>query len=109
MISPLGASLESTWSGLLEGRSGIRPISNIDVEGFPVRFGGQVPDFQINQYLSAKESRRMDGFIQFGLVTGIQAMQDSGIEVTKGIKTVSVLPWVQVSVVSLPLRPAMLF
>ena len=71
MISPLGASLESTWSGLLEGKSGIRPISNIDVEGFPVRFGGQVPDFEINQYLSAKESRRMDGFIQFGLVTGI--------------------------------------
>ena len=86
MISPLGASLESTWSGLLEGRSGIRPISNIDVEGFPVRFGGQVPDFQISQYLSAKESRRMDGFIQFGLVTGIQAMRDSGIVVTEGNK-----------------------
>ena len=83
MISPLGASLESTWTGLLEGRSGIRSIANIDVEGYPVRFGGQVPEFQITQYLSPKETRRMDGFIQFGLVTGIQAMKDSGIQVTE--------------------------
>ena len=83
MISPLGASLESTWTGLLEGRSGIRSIANIDVEGYPVRFGGQVPEFPITQYLSRKETRRMDGFIQFGLVTGIQAMQDSGIQVTE--------------------------
>ena len=83
MISPLGASLESTWTGLLEGRSGIRSIANIDVEGYPVRFGGQVPEFPITQYLSPKETRRMDGFIQFGLVTGIQAMQDSGIQVTE--------------------------
>lgn len=83
MISPLGASLESTWTGLLEGKSGIRSIANIDVEGYPVRFGGQVPEFPITQYLSPKETRRMDGFIQFGLVTGIQAMQDSGIQVTE--------------------------
>lgn len=53
------------------------------MKSYPVRFGGEVPEFPVTQYLSPKEIRRMDGFIQFGLVTGIQAMQDSGLEVTE--------------------------
>ena len=82
MITPLGASLESSWDGLLAGKSGIGPITSFDTEGYPVRFGGTVPEFDISEYLSPKEARRMDGFIQYGLVTGIQAMSDAGIEVT---------------------------
>ncbi|MEX2489976.1 MAG: beta-ketoacyl-ACP synthase II [Pseudomonadales bacterium] len=82
MITPLGASMESTWEGILDGRSGIGPIKSFDTEGFPVRFGGAVPDFEIGEYLSPKEARRMDGFIQYGLVTGVQAMHDAGLEVT---------------------------
>ncbi|MFL2529486.1 MAG: beta-ketoacyl-ACP synthase II [Candidatus Azotimanducaceae bacterium] len=83
MISPLGASTQSSWTGLLEGRSGIDSITQFDMKSYPVRFGGEVPEFPVTQYLSPKEIRRMDGFIQFGLVTGIQAMQDSGLEVTE--------------------------
>ncbi len=82
MISPLGASMADSWDGIKAGKSGIGPIDIFDTEGFPVRFGGSVPDFDMKEYLSPKESRRMDGFIQFGLVTGIQAMNDSGLEVT---------------------------
>jgi len=82
MLSPLGASVESSWQGLLAGQSGISPIDVFDTEGFPVRFGGSVPEFDLSEYLNPKEARRMDGFIQFGLVTGIQAMRDSGLEVT---------------------------
>ena len=83
MISPLGASTQSSWTGLLEGRSGIGSITQFDMKSYSVRFGGEVPDFPVTQYLSPKEIRRMDGFIQFGLVTGIQAIQDSGLEVTE--------------------------
>jgi 3-oxoacyl-[acyl-carrier-protein] synthase II len=82
MITPLGASLESSWDGLLAGKSGIGPITSFNTEEYPVRFGGTVPEFDISEYLSPKEARRMDGFIQYGLVTGIQAMSDAGIEVT---------------------------
>jgi len=66
MISPLGTSLDETWQGLLASKSGIGPIDSFDTEGYPVRFGGAVPEFDMNEYLSAKEARRMDGFIQFG-------------------------------------------
>ncbi|MFT7132222.1 MAG: 3-oxoacyl-[acyl-carrier-protein] synthase II [Cyclobacteriaceae bacterium] len=82
MITPLGASMESTWSGLMAGDSGIRPIQTFDTEGFPVRFGGAVPEFDMSEYLSVKDARRMDGFIQFGMVAGMQAVKDSGLEVT---------------------------
>jgi 3-oxoacyl-[acyl-carrier-protein] synthase II len=82
MLTPLGTDMESSWQGLTAGKSGITPISSFDTTDFPVRFGGAVPEFDIAEYLNPKEARRMDGFIQFGLVTGIQAIQDSGLEVT---------------------------
>lgn len=82
MLTPLGADLESSWQALKEGRSGIRPITAFDATEFPVRFGGHVPEFDLSEYLPGKEAKRMDGFIQFGLVAGIQAMQDAGLEVT---------------------------
>ena len=82
MITPLGASLENSWDGLLAGKSGIGPITSFNTEGYPVRFGGTVPEFDISEYLSPKDARRMDEFIQYGLVTGIQAMADAGLEVT---------------------------
>ena len=82
MINPLGASADVSWQGLLAGKSGIGPIESFDTEGYNVRFGGAVPEFDMNEYISKKDARRMDGFIQYGLVTGIQAMNDSGLEVT---------------------------
>ncbi|MCB1692509.1 MAG: beta-ketoacyl-ACP synthase II [Pseudomonadales bacterium] len=82
MVTPLGADMVTSWEGMLAGKSGIGPISAFDATDYPVRFGGAVPEFDIGEYIPPKEARRMDGFIQFGLVTGVQAMRDSGIEVT---------------------------
>jgi len=80
MLSPLGASVESSWARLLEGKSGIGPITAFDASAYPVSFGGAVPDFAIDDYLPLKEARRMDGFIQWGLVAGIQAIKDAGLD-----------------------------
>ena len=82
MLTPLGVDLESSWQGLTAGTSGIAPIQSFDTTDYSVRFGGHVPEFDISEYLPPKEARRMDGFMQFGLVAGIQAMRDSGLEVT---------------------------
>ncbi len=82
MLSPLGASLKTSWEGLTAGKSGIGPINSFEIDQYPVRFGGAVPEFDLGEYLTPKEARRMDGFIQYGLVTGIQAIKDSGLEIT---------------------------
>lgn len=82
MLSPLGASLRSSWDGIVAGKSGIGPITSFDVTQYPVRFGGAVPDFDLDEYLAPKDARRMDGFIQYGMVAGIQAVKDAGLEVT---------------------------
>ena len=80
MLSPLGTSVESSWARMLEGKSGIGPITAFDASAYPVSFGGAVPDFAIDDYLPLKEARRMDGFIQWGLVAGIQAIKDAGLD-----------------------------
>ena len=80
MLSPLGASVDTSWEGLTAGRSGIAPITAFDADSYPVRFGGAVPEFDMSSYLPAKEARRMDGFIQWGLAAGIQAIRYSGLE-----------------------------
>lgn len=79
-LTPLGTDAQSSWDGMVKGHSGIKPITSFNTEGYPVRFGGQVPDFDIGQFLPPKEARRMDGFIQHGLVAGIQAVEDAGLE-----------------------------
>ena len=82
MLTPLGVDRDATWHGVQAGHSGIGPIEAFDASEFPVRFGGAVPDFDIDPYIPAKEARRMDGFIQYGLVAGIHAMQDAELDVT---------------------------
>lgn len=82
MVTPLGVNLQESWRRMLEGESGIRPISSFDTEGYPVTIGGSVPEFDISDYIPPKEARRMDGFIQLGLVAGHQALQDAGLEIT---------------------------
>jgi len=82
MLSPLGIDVAQSWSGILAGKSGISSIVHFDVEAFATRFGGSVKGFDIEQYMPAKDARRLDLFIQYGLAAGLQAIQDSGLEVT---------------------------
>ncbi len=83
IISPVGSTVKSAWDAVLKGESGIGPITRFDVSAFPVRFGGAVRGFDINEYISPKDARRMDEFMQYGVAAGMQAMTDSGIDMSK--------------------------
>ncbi len=82
LISPVGNSVSTAWSSILAGKSGIATITKIDHAPLSVHFAGEVKDFNIEEYVTAKEARHMDHFIHFGIAAGTQALRDSGIEVT---------------------------
>ena len=82
IISPVGNSVAEAWSNILAGQSGITNITKFDASAFASQVAGEVKGFDVDQYLSPKESRRMDTFIQYGLAAGIQAVRDAGLEVT---------------------------
>ncbi len=82
MLTPLGVDCETSWLQLTKGKSGIKPITSFDVSNYSVRFAGAVPDFDVEPYISNKESRRMDGFIRYAIVAGIQAMEDAALEIS---------------------------
>ena len=81
-VTPLGNTVEETWSGLLKGQSGIDFLTTFDTENFAVKFGGEIKGFNITEYITAKEAKKMDPFIHYGLAAGTQALKDSGLEVT---------------------------
>ena len=82
IVSPVGNTVKDAWTNIINGVSGIAPITNIDTEAQAVKFGGAVKDFDVSKYLSPKEAKKMDIFIHYGMAAGIQAFEDSGIEVT---------------------------
>ncbi len=82
-VSPVGNTLSDTWKAVLSGASGIATITKFDPSPFSTHFAGEVKNFKIEDYISAKESRHMDTFIHYGMAAGIQAMQDAGLTVTE--------------------------
>ncbi len=82
IICPVGLSVDEAWTNILAGNSGIRPITSFDVSEFPVRFGGTIEGFDVTDYVSRKDARKMDTFIHYGVAAGSQALRDSGLEVT---------------------------
>ena len=82
IISPVGNSVAEAWSNIVAGKSGITNITKFDASAFASQVAGEVKGFDVDQYLSPKEARRMDTFIQYGLAAGIQAVRDAGLEVT---------------------------
>jgi 3-oxoacyl-[acyl-carrier-protein] synthase II len=81
LVSPVGNSVEEGWANIVAGRSGIDRITKFDASGFNCHIAGEVRNFAIDSYISAKEARHMDTFIHYGMAAGIQALKDSGIEV----------------------------
>lgn len=82
-VSPLGNDLASTWDGIVNGRSGIGPITHFDTTGFSTRIGGMVKDFDPLQWIPPKDAKKMDPFIHYGVAASFMAMRDAGLEVTE--------------------------
>jgi 3-oxoacyl-[acyl-carrier-protein] synthase II len=82
IISPVGNDVPTAWANLLAGRSGIARITRFDAKDFRVQIAGEVRGFDVESYIAAKEVRRMDTFIHYGIAASVQAIRDSGLEIT---------------------------
>lgn len=82
MVSPLGHNVSESWAAVLAGKSGAAPITSFDASAFATQFSASVKNFDLSPYLSEKEARKVDPFIQYGMAAGIQAVEDSGLQVT---------------------------
>lgn len=81
IVSPVGSRVETAWENILSGKSGIGPIADFDASEFTTRIAGTVSDFDVGQYLSPKEARKLDPFIHYGIGATIDAIRDSGLEI----------------------------
>ena len=84
IISPVGNTVDEAWANIVAGKSGIAQITKFDASAFASRIAGEVKGFDVAQYLSPKEARRMDTFIHYGIAAGVQAIQDAGLEARPG-------------------------
>ena len=82
LVTPVGNNVPDTWNNIVAGISGIAPITAFDVTDFAVRFGGSIRDFNAEDYFSRKDMKKMDPFIHYGMAAGLQAVKDSGLEIT---------------------------
>lgn len=80
-INPIGHNVEETWKSIEEGKCGIAPISLFDTKGMKVTLAGEVKDFDITKYIDKKEAKKMDRFIQMGMIASKEAMLDSGLDI----------------------------
>ena len=87
IVSPVGNDIQTAWQNIVGGQSGIGQITRFDPTDFNCHIAGEVKDFDVTQYLSAKEARQMDTFIHYGIAAGIQAWKDSGLELTEEMAT----------------------
>lgn len=83
VVSPFGVGLDLFWDNLVQGNSGIKTITQVDLSHHDVKFGGECADFDAGQYLDKKEVKRMDRFTQLGMVAAQEALKDSGLDITK--------------------------
>ena len=82
-VTALGLDTQSTWTGVVNGRNGVKAIEHFDASAFSTRFSASLENFSTEGYLEPRDAKRMDLFIQYGMVAGIQAMRDSGLEITE--------------------------
>lgn len=82
-VSPFGIGVDKLWENLIEGNSGVRVFQNVNPEVHVVKIGAEVPDFKPEEFIDAKDCKRMDRFIQFAVVASIEAMKDSGLDLEK--------------------------
>ena len=80
-INPIGHNVEETWKSIEEGKCGIAPISLFDTKGMKVTLAGEVKDFDVTKYIDKKEAKKMDRFIQMGMIAAKEAVTDSGLDI----------------------------
>jgi len=83
IVSPVGNDVATAWGAIVAGHSGIGPVKRIDTTNFSTHFGGEIRELDLGPYINPKDARRMDAFMQYGVVAGMQAMRDSGFKVTE--------------------------
>ncbi|CAH9018441.1 beta-ketoacyl-ACP synthase II [Candidatus Nitrosacidococcus sp. I8] len=83
IICPVGLNIKDSWSNILKGKSGIRPITDFDATHFPVHFGGTIEGFDAKSYIPSKDSKKMDLFIHYGIAAAKEAISDSGLEINE--------------------------
>ncbi|WP_250625838.1 beta-ketoacyl-ACP synthase II [Pinirhizobacter soli] len=83
IVSPVGNDIATAWSNVVEGRSGIGPVTHFDASGYATRIAGEVHDFDASAWVPAKDVKRMDPFIHYGIAAGMQAFRDSGFTITE--------------------------
>ncbi len=84
LVAPNGSTVDKSWKNIKEGVSGIAPIESFDASGFSTTIAGEIKDFDVADYdISVKDARKMDPFIHYGLAAAIQAIEDSGLEVSE--------------------------
>jgi 3-oxoacyl-[acyl-carrier-protein] synthase II len=83
IVSPVGTGITQAWQNIVDGKSGITRITRFDASLFSSKIAGEVQGFDVDKFLSAKDARRMDVFIHYGLAAGMEAIKDAGIEVTE--------------------------
>ena len=81
LVTPIAVGTEETWQGLLAGKSGIGPITHFDHSAFATHFAGEVRNFDITRWMTSREAKTIDLFIQFGVAAGLMAVADSGLEI----------------------------
>lgn len=83
LVSPVGLNAAESWRNILDGRSGVAPITHFDTTGFPSRIGAQVKGFDVTAHVPSKEAKKMDVFIHYAIAAGAEAIRDAGLEVTE--------------------------
>ncbi|MCF6300293.1 MAG: beta-ketoacyl-ACP synthase II, partial [Proteobacteria bacterium] len=83
IVSPVGNDIKSAWNNIVNGKSGIDLITHFDSEAFACKIAGEIKNFDIKEYISGKDAKKMDPFIHYAMAAGIDAITDSGIEVSE--------------------------
>ncbi len=85
LVTPVGPDVDTSWSNIVAGVSGVSLIDSFDTTGYTTRFSASVKNFDTNAYLTTKEARKMDIFVHFGIAAGMQAIKDAGLEAADGL------------------------
>jgi len=79
IISPVGSNIASAWDAVCNGRSGIRAVTSFDADHMKTRIAGEVADFDVSEYLTPREAKRLDNFVHYGFAAGADALEDAGL------------------------------